>query len=354
MPQDERDSDYGRPSISQVPPKFAKVAGFPDGSEVNDPKGHKRSNTIGGIGEKIFGRHGSIFGGKSGQPGPEKSYEKPKKSYPPVSMSGANYGNDTRQSIDSGRRSISFGFGRKRSGSIAGSGGGSSTHEKPRRFSLLPTSFSLRSIGIGKDYGTPGAPPEGDYYDDRNDSAGGYADAPYSRGQVRSAGAGNTGQNLTGDGTYYQNHDSPVQQERRVVSTSSPPQHHRYASQPQPFTHQAAQPSSANPPYSSRSYRPQEGQANQSDSSLTYPTNPQSQGAGRYPTGFNAYEGDERRQTGDRTRQGVLQKNARKFTDAYEQEPNSGAHGGAGSSGAARKVMDFFRRRGKAREGEDR
>jgi protein-serine/threonine kinase len=40
----------------------------------------------------------------------------------------------------------------------------------------------------------------------------------------------------------------------------------------------------------------------------------------------------------------VLQKNNRRFNEAYEAEPK-----GAGSSGAARKVMDFFRRRGKAR-----
>ena len=52
----------------------------------------------------------------------------------------------------------------------------------------------------------------------------------------------------------------------------------------------------------------------------------------------------------------VLQRNNRKFADAYEQEQQPGAGGGAGaggrhggSSGAARKVMDFFRRRGKAR-----
>jgi protein-serine/threonine kinase len=43
----------------------------------------------------------------------------------------------------------------------------------------------------------------------------------------------------------------------------------------------------------------------------------------------------------------VLQKN-RRFVDAYEEgRPGQSA---AGSSGAARKVMDFFRRRGRARD----
>jgi protein-serine/threonine kinase len=62
------------------------------------------------------------------------------------------------------------------------------------------------------------------------------------------------------------------------------------------------------------------------------------------------------RQSGSRGGRGVLQKNNRKFADAYE-DPNQGYGGviqNSGSSGAARKVMDFFRRRGKAREGDDR
>lgn len=53
----------------------------------------------------------------------------------------------------------------------------------------------------------------------------------------------------------------------------------------------------------------------------------------------------------------VLQKNNRRFADAYEQDQEPGYGGGgrnAGSSGAAKRVMDFFRRRGKARGGEDR
>ncbi|KAJ6145354.1 hypothetical protein N7470_009249 [Penicillium chermesinum] len=45
----------------------------------------------------------------------------------------------------------------------------------------------------------------------------------------------------------------------------------------------------------------------------------------------------------------VLQKNNRKFADAYEFESHH-----SGSSGAARKVMDFFRRRAKSRAGDER
>ena len=72
-----------------------------------------------------------------------------------------------------------------------------------------------------------------------------------------------------------------------------------------------------------------------------------------YPDGFNSH--DEGRTSMQQSRQGkgpgVLQKNNRRFADAYDHEQDP-SH--AGSSGAARKVMDFFRRRGKARAGDDR
>lgn len=55
--------------------------------------------------------------------------------------------------------------------------------------------------------------------------------------------------------------------------------------------------------------------------------------------------------SGDRERgTNMLQGNRRKFADAYESERGPAAH--SGSSGAAKRVMDFFRRKGKARGGE--
>jgi protein-serine/threonine kinase len=77
----------------------------------------------------------------------------------------------------------------------------------------------------------------------------------------------------------------------------------------------------------------------------------------RHPSGapyqggvFSHSEGYDGRRIGSgRTGRGVLQKNKR-FTDAYDEENR----GHEGSSGAARRVMDFFRRRGKARGGEER
>ena len=79
------------------------------------------------------------------------------------------------------------------------------------------------------------------------------------------------------------------------------------------------------------------------------PTEPQ---PGSYRHGFADSEGDDGRRLGtSRGNRGVLQKNHKRFTDAYDQ---SDYRGHEGSSGAAKRVMDFFRRRGKARGGDDR
>jgi protein-serine/threonine kinase len=353
MLQDGPDMDYGRPSISQVPPKFARVAGFPDGSGTVEPKGHKRSNTVSGISEKIFGRNVSFFGGKS-QQSQDKPQEKPKKSYPPVSMNTVGGVSSSRQSIDSSRRSISFGFGRKRSGSIAGSGDASS-QEKPKRFSLLPASFSLKAIGIGKDYGTPGAPPDDQYYDEPEDNNVAYLEPQSRSGQSRSGTAGTLENAPAGTALYERSHDSPVQQDRRAPS-GTPPQHQRYASQAQSYDGQI---SGEKTQYVSRATRPQQPtMPNDSNASMNYHNQIQhAQNTTRYPQGFNGFDPADPRQAGNRGGRGLLQKNNRKFVDGYEQEPNQGYGGGlqnSGSSGAARKVMDFFRRRGKARESDDR
>ena len=327
--------EYGQPQVSS---KFAQIAGLPQGSKEPEPKTHKRSNTIG----SIFGRSGSIFR-KSEQP----MQEKPKKSYPPVSMTGAVAGADTpRQSIDSSRRSISFGFGKKRSGSITGSQT-TTLQDKPRRFSLIP-SLSLKAIGIGKEYGTPGAPPSDQQYELPPDSRGNYLDPPQTSRNISGSTADYP---RTADGSYDRARDSPMQ-DRRATSTASPPQHQRYAST------QISDPRSGAPPQflPPLNFRQDESALTTgSESSLNdfqQRRGPQAQ----YPPGFNEY--DNRVPVGrtNSSGRGVLQKNNRKFADAYEQDQNNGwgqSHNDhAGSSGAARKVMDFFRRRGKDRGGD--
>jgi len=248
-------------------------------------------------------------------------------------------GSDTpRQSMDS-RRSTSFGFGRKRSGSISGSQTVNS-QEKTRRFSLLPASFSLKAIGIGKDYGTPGAPPSDDQdYDPRPNSDGNFLDTG-DRGQSR------PDEYPGGDGAY----DSPVPQERRGVSASAPrqqpPQQQRYASQ---GALPNAQMSGVNAQYPMPAFRQGESSLhNGSDSSID---NLNRKGP-NYPPGFNEDDGENRRPASGRPNRGVLQKNNRRFADEEPDHTYGGGGHNAGSSGAARKVMDFFRRRGKARGGD--
>ncbi|KAH8649440.1 hypothetical protein BGZ60DRAFT_389980 [Tricladium varicosporioides] len=358
-----QDDDYGRPSSHQVPPKFAQVAGFQDGGSVPEQKGHKRSNTIGGF----FSRTNSVFGGKrdrkdsdAGQQKQEKP-EKQKK-YPPVSMSNpmAQGQQDTpRVSMDS-RRSISFGFGKKRSGSMSGSQ--TTLQEKPRRFSLLPASFSLKAIGIGKEpvgyhdqnYGTPAATPTDQQYQARPDSSGNYLEPPHTARTDNSRNiSGSTAHHQNAaDGAYDRQHDSPVQ--NRGMSAGSSSQQQRYASHGQVADPRSGAPPQFLPPLN---FRDNSALNTESESSLNEMQNRRTT-TGGYPTGFNDYERDSRQTNSSRggNGRGVLQKNNRKFTDAYEQDANNGYgpthHDHAGSSGAARKVMDFFRRRGKDRGGE--
>ncbi|KAI2604623.1 hypothetical protein GGR54DRAFT_453398 [Hypoxylon sp. NC1633] len=320
IPQETPDMDFGRPSIS-VPSKFAQVSGFSQGQQQStEVKSHRRSNTIGEIGGKIFGRSGSIFGGRKKRP--EQQGEKASKKYPPISMSNAMPG-DSRTSMESraSRRSFSLGLGKKRSGSIADS---NVSLEKPqsRRFSLM------RAIGLGKEPTTPTAevsqqdlpiqePPEVDEY-------GEYADQPQSRGNVSQR---------YGDGTREQL-PSPRLGSAPHASTTTSPMQQRFSTNTRP---------TAIPSYL------QQGAVlnSESESSIEAPQRKPPNSA-PYQSGYDSdhYDG---RQSGRTSR--VLQKN-RRFVDAYEGEEYGRPHDHAGSSGAAKRVMDFFRRRGRARGGE--
>jgi protein-serine/threonine kinase len=332
IPHDERDSGYGRPSVSQAPSKFARISGM-DSNSQPEVRGHKRSSTVSSMGEKLFGRHVSLFG--------RSNLEKPKKSYPPVSLSNANIGggDSSRQSMDSSRRSISFGFGKKRSGSITGStGGGSAQERSTRRFSLIPSGFSLKAIGIGKnEEPAPVHISDDRYYEQGDDVA--YSEPPKSNPKIRPSTTGR---------------DSPLQQ--TPTARATPPQHQRYASQSQSQGYDGSSGSEY-----ARNYRPAQAQTSQPEKEQYYANKPPTQlaqSATQYPQ-YNDYEPENRRQTQNNaasrmTRGGVLQKPNRRFTEAYEQEGEN-AFGGnvvntSGSTGAARKVMDFFRRRGRARE----
>lgn len=361
--ENENESDYGRPSVSQVPPKFAKLAGPPGSPLAIEQRGHKRSSTIG----SIFSRTNSIFGGKSKiDRAPERQQEKLKKSYPPVSMPVV-VGEESRPSLDS-RRSISFGFTKKRSGSVTGSNPAS--QDKPKRFSLLPASFSLKSIGIGKEYDTPGTShSEQQFGHLATEGRGSHLEPPQTAREMRQASTSTTDNHYQGGDAMSEGYrDSPLL-DRGVTSSASLPQHQRFVSQGDAQeTRTGAKPQLLAPINfrQDKSILKTESESSFNDSS--------NRRAGPYPTEVNNYQDNRqtavhgnpaeannydnsRGQAGRGNGRGVLQKNNRKFADAYEQDPNSSygvSHSdSAGSSGAARKVMDFFRRRGKAR-GDDR
>lgn len=326
----DEDSYMGRASVS-VPPKFARVSGFHEGGPPAEARGHKRSNTIGDLSSKLLGRSGSVFGRKSkrSEAADEKSTTK---KYPPVSLAqGAAPGEESgRASIDSrmsaGRRSFSLGLGKKRSGSIAESQNSGEKKDR-RRFSLLPASFSLKAIGLGKDHG------DGSDLDSQNDSqydprreparnftAPGDARGPAPFGEL------------------------PDPSRQRDTASSSPAHHQRFQSVQGDGRLPTAIPSYMSQPVGH--FR------SGSDASLDRrrpPTEPQlGRHHGTYTAGFDGYEA--RRVDTSGSGRGVLQKNHKRFTDAYEQ---GDVRGHEGSTGAAKRVMDFFRRRGKARTGDE-
>ena len=351
IPQSEyyfQEGSIGRPGTRQYeqPVPFA--------SRQDQSRGHKRSNTLG----SVFGRSGSFFGGRSQAP-QEQIRPQQEKKYPPTSMKGPIASDSPRLSTDS-RRSSSFGFGRK--SSDLRKTGDSGKQEKPRRFSLLPASFSFKSFtGSTKDQSTENILP----VSERRPSVV-HQQPPASRGQPRPAtttyGRGQSRSDSfrkeEGMPTGYDGYDgqrerargSSTQQARRSNAPSSG------APQPQQ-SYGSPQYNSQQDPYGSlqapagQSYLLGEsGTPTESEVSLGM-----SQHHGPYPPGFNEFD-DEPRPSMQQSRSGrgagVLQKDNRRFADAYEQGQGGGHH--AGSSGAAKRVMDFFRRRGKARAGDER
>ena len=329
-----QNESIGLPSTQQysVPPSGPR----------DSSRGHKRSNTLGN-----FFRTGSISGGRSQPQSPGEPQRE--KKYPPTSMKAPLAIDSPRQSTDS--RRPSFSFGRKNSDLRKDSD--PLKQEKPRRFSLLPASFSLKSFTSsgGNREQSDNRPAS-----ERRQSSS-LQQAPASRGQSRpQTMAYNRGQGAANnlrqeesspggfDGQRDYSRDSPALQGRRYEPNSLNQSQIQYGSpqiQSQPDLYPPVK-----PPQTGQSYL---GTPTESEISL----GPRRERA-LYPPGFNSHEEESSRislQQGRVGRPGVLQKNNRRFAEAYEKD-GSGHH--AGSSGAARRVMDFFRRRGKARAGEER
>ncbi|KGQ10752.1 Serine/threonine-protein kinase KIN4 [Beauveria bassiana D1-5] len=335
QPAHPDDELAGHNSVA-VPPKFARVSGYNDSPRpVGEVRGHKRSSTLGDLGSKILGRSGSVFGKKGKRPEPQMAE---KKKYPPISI--ANNMNMTgeepsRPSMDSkfsnGRRSYSLGLGKKRSGSIAPSQNSEEKKDK-RRFSLLPASFSLKAIGLGKE--------SGDYSPSETGSRN---DLPIQDPRADQLRNFNAPGNARGSTPFFDN--LPANNNKFAQpQTSSSPGHERYQS-----AQLDGREVEAVPTYVRRGSQYRPGSESPVDRRRP-PTEPQ---VGSYRSGLYVSEGYDGRRvgtSGGHPQRGTLQKSNKRFTDAYEQD---GFQGHEGSSGAAKRVMDFFRRRGKARGGDE-
>ncbi|KAF4472516.1 CAMK CAMKL KIN4 kinase [Fusarium albosuccineum] len=332
QPSNPEDEENMAKAVGSVPPKVMKMSAFQNETK-REGRGHKRSNTLGDLGNKIMGRSGSIFGGRSKKRPEQKEADKSKK-YPPVSMSNTMLPGEEpgpRPSVDSraSRRSFSLGLGKKRSGSIPRSQGSGDKPER-RRFSLVPPALSLKAMGLAKDHGSVTA-SEADSQQDlpiqnpRADQLRGYSAHDEPRHSE----------------PYF---DAPYEQiPQQDTAHSSPVYHQRYG------TAQQDRRPSAIPTYMQGGAHLNTGSESSVDMRRP-PTEPRSR---PYQGDYSESEGYDGRPVGSSRGgdRGVLHKNHKRFADAYERDDYRGHEG---SSGAAKRVMDFFRRRGKARGGEDR
>ncbi|KAL8663047.1 MAG: hypothetical protein Q9202_004187 [Teloschistes flavicans] len=360
QPKNGKQYHISAPMTQQEPQYFEVALGQPEAQAYStapplpnqrDGRGHKRSNTFG----NVFGRSGSLFGGRSQTVQDQPPVEK---KYPPTSMKAPIATDSPRLSTES-KRSASFGFGRKSSDLRKNSD--VPRQEKPRRFSLLPASFSFKSLAGGsREQSTENVLPGSERRQASAAQSGPPSRAP-SRPQTMSHGKEQSRSNsyrienggqAVYDGPRGGVQDMTSQQSRKYTGPGrSGPAQQANAYNESQYTTQGGR----GPPKIGPSFLLGEGTPNESEISLGMNANQT-----RYPPGFNSYDEEAPRRSTQHGRgvrgPGVLQKNNRKFTDAYEQEQEPGYGVGgqhAGSSGAARRVMDFFRRRGRARAGDE-
>jgi protein-serine/threonine kinase len=323
------DQGMGHPSTQRV----QSIQLEPSGGHAKG--GHKRSNTV----TETFGRMTSMFSGRQpsysqdpkGSMTSQSSYanypeEKKQKSYPPTSMAGPisndNIAGGSRPSMDSSRRT-SFGFTRRNTNTSSGEAGKSS-----RRFSLLPSTLS-KTFGSQRD----SLPAKASYSERRDSSARPRASSKpaFGRGESRSPSQSTQGSNMPGfyDGAH--DSSSRIRATHAAGPSSAPPNQTQFASGHNNPAYPIADEKFPDPRDQHPSGRPHRQPTEDSEEMNPYP-----QGMG----GNNAEEAQQRK--------GVLQK-SRKFHDAYD-----GEGGNKGSSGSSKRVMDFFRRMGKQRNGGGR
>ena len=336
------------------------VTNYAQSQPEQETRSHKRSTTLG----NVFGKPGGLFGSRP-QPqaqGQEttRQQQPAEKRYPPTAMRAPipndnNTPTNNSPRISSDSRRPSFGFGRKSSDISK-----SEKQDKPRRFSLLPASFSLKSLtGGSKD-------KESGSTHSRKQSVNPREPIRVITHQAQAFSQGVTPSQSQDNVPYH--YDGPRDRSRQVSAPQSQQPTPTYRNPAEPL-----QPNVAQYDYRTQQQGPQSARhppqqsfldsAAPTESQLSVGPQQQQQHRPNYPPGFGSYYDDHQEATGGRPSMqqgrgnnggrgpGVLQK-PRKFVDGYDEAHDPGHH--AGSTSAAKKVMDFFRRRGKARSGEDR
>jgi protein-serine/threonine kinase len=308
---------------------------------------HRRSSTLSGLGERLFGRSGSFLGGKQQADGPRGKKER---KYPPTSMKEPYpTENPPRTSVDS-KRTYSFGIGKKKSVDLEAQ---QQAEEKPRRrSSILPSSFSFRGLTGGSKEEEENEP------DSPAPQAGDFPQPPTS---AATQGRPSMSQASRPSGQYPHDQNQPRTQTQSTGHDGQldqpPPARTNFSRPPQP---QPAPP--PNDVYGGTGVYSGSGGAlpSQSTAPQQYASPPTSTNQTRplYPEGFNSSpDGGPRppisqqnnNNNNNRQGRGVLQKNNRNFNNSYDFDQGPSRH--EGSSGPARKVMDYFRRRKVRAEG---
>ncbi|KAK5130857.1 hypothetical protein LTR08_001629 [Meristemomyces frigidus] len=319
-------------------------------------RGHRRSSTLSSIGDRLLGRSNSRRSTKGQESGATPvQNEKRDRKYPPISMKNAlpnDHGEPTPRPSTESRRRPSFTFGRKNSDVP-------SERRSSRRFSFLPNSFSMNSFGGGKkEQAYDSVAPDNE---SRPQSKG----MAFGQGQSRSPSLSTTNSTIP---LYYEadreaaraqrRSGAPQQQQGRPAGRyekALPPQPAQQV--PTPTTMQRKQlrddgygnnvlePGHTGGQESpERYYTPMETGDQRTQQSHPDQYNPggNQQQQHQHPESLadDGYNQTAPLESG-RDQQN-MRPQQRKFENAYDQ-------GHAGSSSGARRVMDFFRRRGKDR-----
>lgn len=327
-------------SVSQMQP----AQQLPQSSQ----RGHKRSSTLGSITDRVLGRSGSRRQSQATQEGSTPG-EKRDRRHPPVSMKntmGNHDENGRRPSTDS-RRS-SFQFLRKNQEPP------NESRRNSRRFSFLPNNFSMNSFTGKHD-------PVAD--NGRRESR---SDRPTSKGMAFGRGASRSPTRSTASSAphYYDaeaqkaiNRRSGVPQDKalpHLPQGKTPPPVQRKQQYRDDGYNAGAQQEPVE-----RYYTPNQDVGPPSSASDVQPHFPPSRSP--YPTSSHQSQQQQQQLQHSFHNDGYgpgssvggqdmesntsnMRPNQRKFGDAYEK-------GHDGSSSGARRVMDFFRRRGRERDG---